>query len=488
MFRKIIATALWVLAGAYLLQAQYITEILEYKPAPGQFTNTSYASPEGAASIVGGLQGAVSLGAFGGYIVFKFENPVQNDPNNPFGVDFTVFGNPIKDPITDEVTWSEQGIVSVMKDENNNGLPDDTWYELAGSEYFFSSTLKNYAVTYTNPQQAEATNVPWSDNQGNSGFILTNEYHEQPYYPSAELFPDIDPEAYSLTGTRMPDEIDRSKPASIKNYAKAFGYADNKPRNPSFTTHTIPDNPYTLERENSGGDAFDISWAVDEDGNYVDLDEIHFVKVHTGILADAGWLGEVSTEIAGAVDVSPNSSISGLMDMLILKDLPDTISSETYPIELFAFQNGRYQPEAEVNWSLSLPEANINEENVLSCSSSGKIIVTASLVNNPSITITDSTYWDASGTYISGIYDSPNELRLYPNPSSEYFTIEGINTAKITIYDVTGKEVLRHYQYQPQSKIFVNDLEKGIYIINISSKNINKSLRFVKLSGQKHTL
>ncbi len=231
-------------------QAQYITQILEYKPAPGQFTNTSYASPEGAASIIGGLQGTVSLGAFGGYIVFKFENPVQNDPDNPFGVDFTIFGNPIKNPVTQEVTWSEHGIVSVMKDENNNGLPDDTWYELAGSEYFFSSTLKNYAVTYTNPNEASA-NVPWADNQGNSGFILTNEYHEQPYYPTSELFPEINTDEYTLTGTRLPNEVDKSDPSDITLYAKAFGYADNQAKNLDATTYVIPDNPYTKEREGS---------------------------------------------------------------------------------------------------------------------------------------------------------------------------------------------------------------------------------------------
>ncbi len=480
MFKKVISTAFCLLISVYLLQAQYITEILEYKPAPGQFTNTSYASPEGATSIIGGIQGAVSLGAFGGYIVFKFESPVQNDPDNPFGVDFTVFGNPMKNPVSQEITWSEHGVVSVMKDENNNGLPDDTWYELAGSDYFFSSTLKNYAVTYINPQQSVATNVPWSDNQGNSGFILANEYHEQPYYPTAELFPDINTDEYTLTGTRLPDEVDKSNPSSIKLYAKAFGYADNKPRNLN-ATYTIPDNPYTSEQENSGGDAFDINWAVDENGNYVDLDEIHFVKIHTGVLADAGWLGEVSTEIAGAVDVSPNSSISGVTDILVLKDLPDTINSETFPIEIFSFQNGRYQPDAPINWNLSLSDASINEENILSCSSSGKIVITASLADNPSITATDSTYWLASGTYISEIHPSLDDLRIYPNPSSEYFMIEGVNTANIVVYDVTGNEVLHYQQYQTKNKIWVNDLEKGVYIVNVSSKKGRKSLRFVKL-------
>ena len=167
------------------MQAQYISEVLEYKPAPGQFINSSpWGIPNSANSLIGGVTGSMSLGAFGGYVIFKFANPVENHPDNPFGVDFTIFGNPLDE-------WSEQGIVSVMKDENENGLPDDTWYELAGSEYFFSSTIKNYEVNYTNPNQASAADVPWTDNQGDSGAVLANGFHTQPYYPLADSFPEV---------------------------------------------------------------------------------------------------------------------------------------------------------------------------------------------------------------------------------------------------------------------------------------------------------
>ena len=59
-------------------------------------------------------------------------------------MDFTIFGNPLPD-------WSEPGVVWVMKDENENGEADDTWYQLAGSDYFFSTTLLDYQVSYANP-------------------------------------------------------------------------------------------------------------------------------------------------------------------------------------------------------------------------------------------------------------------------------------------------------------------------------------------------
>ena len=263
MFRKQNLIVLFALAST-IMQAQYISEVLEYKPAPGQFINSSpWGTPSSAHSLIGGINGSMSLGAFGGYVVFKFANPVENDPKNPFGIDFTIFGNPLDN-------WAEHGIVSVMKDENENGLPDDTWYELAGSEYFFSSTVKNYEVSYTNPGGDTAANVPWADNQGNSGFIRINSVHQQPYYPIRDSFPAVSANNYTLSGTKVASEVDRSSATSVKSHRKAFGYSDSQLR--GVAPYTVPDNPYTPERENSGGDAFDIAWAVDQGGEYIDLD------------------------------------------------------------------------------------------------------------------------------------------------------------------------------------------------------------------------
>ncbi|MDZ7737853.1 MAG: hypothetical protein U5K32_02045 [Bacteroidales bacterium] len=155
---------------------------MEYTPAPGQHINTATGSPHAATTICGDIGGMVNLGAFGGYLVFRFEEPVYNDPDNPYGIDFTIFGNPLSE-------WSEPGIVSVMKDENGNGLPDDSWYELAGSDHYFSSTVSAYSVTYENPGKPVANDVPWNDNLGNTGYIYANSFYSQPYYPSADSFP-----------------------------------------------------------------------------------------------------------------------------------------------------------------------------------------------------------------------------------------------------------------------------------------------------------
>lgn len=38
-----------------------------------------------------------------------------------------------------------------MQDVNGDGLPNDEWYELKGSEYGKPETIQDYAVTYFRP-------------------------------------------------------------------------------------------------------------------------------------------------------------------------------------------------------------------------------------------------------------------------------------------------------------------------------------------------
>ena len=471
------------------VQAQFISEVLEYTPAPGQFINKS---PWGLAddhnpdvSIVGRLDGAMSLGAFGGYVVFKFAEPVKNHPDNPYGIDFVIYGNPLKNistpDVLNRVTWAEPGVVYVMKDENGNGLPDDTWYELAGSDYFFSSTIKNYEVTYTNPDATVATDVPWSDNQGNTGFVFANNFHKQPYYPLKDNFPHIDQKSYTLKGTRMQDYVDRTNPSYVTAFGRPWGYVDNTLRG---RYNGLPDNPYTrgmdIEEEGSGGDAFDIGWAVDVDGNYIDLDEIDFVKVQNGILADGGWLGEISTEITGAFVVTTDPSITGELDMIIIKELPDEIRGSSFDLEAFAYHKGRWDKDKVINWTSSLEGASVNSANQLVFTSSGEVTLTASLADRPEITETVKTVLVYEDNPSSIGFNQKNSIRLYPNPAASHIFIRGAQHSTIQIYSVTGNRVLQKQNYSDNQSISIVHLSKGIYVVKVKGLNFNKTIRFVK--------
>lgn len=450
---------------------QYISEVLEYKPGPGQFINkTPFGTPNSAQSIIGKTNGSLTLGAFGGYVVFRFAQAVENHPDNPFGIDFTIFGN-----ASDML--AEQAIVYVMKDENNNGLADDTWYELAGSEYFFNSSKRDYAVTYNNPGGLLAVNIPWTDNNGEQGFISSNTFHKQNYYPLTDSFPAIGSDSYTLTGSMIKSPVNKSSASMVKSLPKPFGYADNKSRGSApFTT---PDNPYTTAKENSGGDAFDINWAVDGEGEYVSLDKIHFVKVQTAALDNAGWLGEFSTEITGAVDVDPNNSITGNQIILHANLLPDTISQADFQLEAYVFDQGRPQFNIPIQWSTPQQGVNISDQGILSYNYEGKVNFTATSTDYPTLTQTVSTYLKPS--ILTAKRSHSAEFSIHPNPAQHYIRINSdYKNLTINIQDLSGKQILMIHNYNSESDINLENLSQGTYLITITGDTISKTTRFLK--------
>jgi hypothetical protein len=465
--KKIIISILAICSLYTAANAQYITNVIEYVPAPGQYINTApWGIPSSANTLVGGVEGSLNLGAFGGYIIFEFENPVQNHPDNPFGIDFTIFSNALPD-------FSEAAVVYVMKDENENGIPDDTWYELAGSDYFFETSIHNYEVNYHNPEEAGA-DIPWSDNQGNTGVIAANSFHTQNYYPDYDSFPRVTPQNYILGGSYIKGHIDKSNAANVKSYRRAFGYADNTPR--GAAPWSIPDNPYTESIENSGGDGFDISWAIDSNGNYLNLDEIHFIKVQNAMQNDAGWLGELSTEITGACVVSPNNTITGETDLLWFETLPDTIRTETLQLNPLCFQMGRKIESTNFSWNLSMSEANIDGNNVLHLQNSGSLDVKLFLTDKPDVFHTQTVYVDLNNSISTNNFP---EISIYPSPAQNYLQIEGISNAEIQIYNATGKSMLRTNYYQENDPIDVSDFASGIYLLKISKARNSKTFTFI---------
>ena len=150
-------------------------EVVEYLPAPGQFVNEGYAATtmaEACAYAQARLDNHyfVSLGGFGGYIVVRFVEPVPNSGDYDFGI----YSNAFK-------TSSEPGVVWVSQDLNANGLADDEWFELYGSESEAESTIRNYSVTYSRTD--DATTIAWRDSAGESGIIERNAAHTQDYFP-----------------------------------------------------------------------------------------------------------------------------------------------------------------------------------------------------------------------------------------------------------------------------------------------------------------
>jgi hypothetical protein len=369
-----------VLSVCPFLRAQspvFASRVIEYRPAPGQYINDPVAgTPDAAGKTAGRVGEPLSLGAYGGYIVYGFNKSVENDPGNPYGVDLIVYGNA-------SATHSEPGIIRLMKDENGNGLPDDTWYEIAGNEHFSGDFIKNYSIEYSGP--GTNSGISWDDNTGETGIISTNSFHSQPYYPLNTLFPAISKSSLTFTGSMIHGHVGLSGGMYVSLPA-VFGYADNTPVTAGDLTG-IPDNPYTPGTiEGDGGDAIDISWAVDAEGNYVSLPEIDFVMIYTGVNASAGWLGEISTEVRGIADVAPDNITSGTRNLIIpAPHAGSMLLSESLELTANVFLSGRFFAGEKIVW-------NSQDEEIISISGNrafglktGQTLITAALASDPSV-------------------------------------------------------------------------------------------------------
>ena len=290
----------------------YISKVFEFKPAPGQFVNDLPIANDGdtperilsrANTYLAKKNGdLVSLGAFGGYVVFGFDHTIVNVKGKR---DFRILGNAFwaeANPNPNSTMRggsSEAGVIMVAYDKNKNGLPDDQWYEIEGGGHKMPKTIQHYEITYYRPDPnkipvsggttgtvgfVDMEYILWKDNQGKSGYLVQN----NAYNHSLDYWPKWLKDQSSITykGTRLPDNaVDESGTGSyFVQYAFLYGYADNAPNND----------------DDSG---IDINWAVDEKGNKVVLPGIDFVKVYNGLNQQAGWLGETSTEIMGATDL-----------------------------------------------------------------------------------------------------------------------------------------------------------------------------------------
>lgn len=281
-------------AGA---NSPFISEVFEYVPAPGQFIHlipevTDDMSREQVLEaadrqLVGDERpGMVSLGAFGGYIVFGFDHSIANVEGE---YDFKIYGNAMKSLGSGADTSAEPGIVMVSVDTNGNGVPDDEWFELRGSAH--DNALADFTIRYSRPSQTETSeNIAWTSNDPDSpsGIITLNDFHTQSYWPGW-----IEGDVIEFSGTRLPGNARNDNGTWVLSPFD-WGYADNRPDFVNVNGNMEP---------NPEAPGFNIDNAVDSDGNSVRLTAIDFVKVYTAVNQTCDFLGETSTEICGARDL-----------------------------------------------------------------------------------------------------------------------------------------------------------------------------------------
>jgi len=151
--------------------------VIDYAPAPGQFVQDPeepedpyFNIPEAALGrpYAGGFvdpdnSSLVTLGGLSGSLTLAFDHTVMDDPLNPHGMDFIVFGNayylddgsPGGNP---NRHWAECGHVEISRDANGNGEADEPWYLIPGSH--ITAGGDQYTVQTWDDNLGDDTNPP----------------------------------------------------------------------------------------------------------------------------------------------------------------------------------------------------------------------------------------------------------------------------------------------------------------------------------------
>ena len=258
-----------------------VNKIYEYIPAPGHQVNgyiiVGDSYPEGCThaqacdSVLAHFQRrwSISLGSQGGYVIAGFDHSVRNSGGN---YDLCIKGNPFS-------YQSEPGIIWVSQDDNGDGLPNDQWFELAGSEYGTARHTTDYAITYYRPA-ARKSATAWRDCFGQTGYVPYMSYwnpHDTYWQPWVEGTERI------YFGSRLADRSTYQGGISdIPPYD--WGYADNL------------GNDF-IEGPAGKMNYFRLSTARTWDGQPANLEYIDFIKIQTAQIGSTPNLGDISTEV-----------------------------------------------------------------------------------------------------------------------------------------------------------------------------------------------
>lgn len=322
-----------------------------YLPAPGQRVNispwkiaeNSLGTPRGGGTQTPNNDEVVTLGGFGGQIVLAFDHDVENNPANPMGLDAIVFSNALWYDGDPNLHWAEFATIEIMSELNDNNIPGndpgEQWYIIPGSclsdadtwrtQHWARGTINGYPA-YTG----------WPDDYNTSAYELFPQYQDIGTPPTSTWVfinpnsEDADPSNDYLEGWWGYAEYTPTLLLGDRNADDFNNAYSDAPNMPPELFYTIPDDPYTvgISAGSGGGDAFDISWAVDPcTWQPANLQTFRYIRLTTAVdIRQLGVLGEISAEIDAVADVRLYGDINGdnKVDYIDLALLAQTWLSE----------------------------------------------------------------------------------------------------------------------------------------------------------------
>ena len=294
----------------------------------------------------------VSLGMAGGYVQFDMgNNRIENNANNKYGIDFIVYGNAFKgNPEAAGVQVSNDGVTWYTLAGSRHYMSDTKWNQnisyikiatantTIGGKSFAKAGI--YVSTdFAAPSSDNASDVDaavalatWTGIPQLTGSTYPKTYTTDtpaaaawwPEYASNENYGNVwnignavngvswlrngTAEVITYTGvTTVEDDMVVLNEGATAAPTQAemtdvyqWGYADVRVNGSQYGT--VVNNPYAAAPSTdagAGGDGFDLAWAVDANGNPVQLSSVRYVRVYSAVLFSAGVFGETSAEVCG---------------------------------------------------------------------------------------------------------------------------------------------------------------------------------------------
>lgn len=296
----------------------------------------------------------VSLGMAGGYVQFDMgNNRIQNNANNKYGIDFIVYGNAfVGNPEAAGVQVSNDGVNWYTLAGSRHYMSDTKWNQnISYVRLTADNTSLNDAFTAAGIYVSTNFEVPSSDNASDVDAAigkatwtgvpqLTGSTYPKTYSTAtpaaAAWWPEYAQDSnnkdenygnvWNIDNTVNGVSWLRSGSAEVITYTGVttveddmvvlnegataaptqaemtnvyqWGYADVRVNGSQYGT--IVNNPYAdAPSAVGGGDGFDLAWAVDANGNPVQLSSVRYVRVYSAVLFSAGVFGETSAEVCG---------------------------------------------------------------------------------------------------------------------------------------------------------------------------------------------
>ena len=322
-------------------------------------------------------------------------HPIENNAKNPYGIDFIVYGNAfVGNPEAAGVMVSNDGVKWYTLAGSRHYMSDTKWNQkisyvrIEGESQralksgTFTADGVYYSTDYVSPSEqtqtainaaisaatwqgipaassAAAVNLSYwpewanrtstqAENYGNVWKIGTDS--KIPAVASTDNNAGVNwdkadkvstepngAEVITYSGlTIVPDDTVVLKNQGIESPSQAqmtdvyqWGYADVRPNGSAYGTAI---NPYASAASAvSGGDGFDLSWAVDAEGNPVSLASVKYVRVYSAVLFNAGIFGETSAEVCGlyvAQADTANVGTTGFADISSSNSTPTRVSKK----------------------------------------------------------------------------------------------------------------------------------------------------------------